>query len=246
MRELVYLSQRKLQMFVSGDSKRWLSRVRLDGNLGIPGLGNIKVARESSPDDPPILDRVIANLERSERASQWYEDDGVYPGQWISFEAPLNYRVMNEKRFRGMLVFIDLPDRSSSRLLLHGSSSNLLGTPPNEVNPDLRRHEIVTHSDRIVFPCPFREGDEIELGETVEALSSAHDSSFTTDPEVEAVPPPDVSFRSIRDLVLSLDKCLQSNTAAWMAGISSGYELNSHTRAALSIRQGSCRDSSIR
>lgn len=85
-----------------------------------------------------------------------------------------------------------------------------------QIYVDMRLSHIPIESSSLVRSG---KGDEIELGETVEALSSAHDSSFTTDPEAEAVPPPDVSFRSIRDLVLSLDKCLQSNTAAWMAGL---------------------------
>jgi hypothetical protein len=131
VRELVYLSQSKLQQFAAGQPPRWGSRAEVEADLKVPGVGGIKVrpkddggGRASGAD----LDKVITALESTDRASRWFTDD-VQPGQWIQFEAPLSYTTKGTA-----VIFLDLdrptaayPTGGTIRLLLYGSREHLLG-----------------------------------------------------------------------------------------------------------------------
>ena len=43
MRELVYLSQRKLAQFDLGKGRRFVDRAKVEGQLTVPGLGGLKI-----------------------------------------------------------------------------------------------------------------------------------------------------------------------------------------------------------
>ncbi|HKS45801.1 MAG TPA: SAVMC3_10250 family protein [Amycolatopsis sp.] len=134
MRELLYLSQRKLRQFDLGHA-RWRGvRARVTGEIKVPGFGGVTVGNDG--DGPkaavPDLDKVIAALEGSDRASHWFTED-VGPGQWVQFEAPMSYAVTD----RGGVIFLDLDQRTPSyptggdvRLMLHGSSRHIVGSEP--------------------------------------------------------------------------------------------------------------------
>ncbi|MFC8247737.1 SAVMC3_10250 family protein [Streptomyces chartreusis] len=133
MRELVYLSERKLQQFRLGKRRRWGS---VEGEINFFGFGTIRFG----PTTPgggdgvtPDLESVISALEASDRAALWFEDPAVQPGQWVYFEAPLYYAPL------GMgdetVVFVDhresatsYPDGGKLRLLMHGSMAHVLGS----------------------------------------------------------------------------------------------------------------------
>lgn len=140
MRELVYLSERKLQQFSVRKPGRWLAR-GMEGEIRTP-VGGIKI--NSSPDrdnQRPLvhLEKVISALESSDRAPIWYTDDSVLPGQWVHFEAPLNYLCMTDDIFASAVFFIDSPSchEEDVRLVLHGSASHLVGERTRSIKVDL-------------------------------------------------------------------------------------------------------------
>lgn len=110
MRELIYLSERKLQQFTLDRRRHWWHRVGLEGEVKLPALGGVRISRSADDSTRKAdLDQVIAALERSDRAARWYTEDGLQPGQWVHFEARLNYRVMDEDNFLSTVIFIDHP-----------------------------------------------------------------------------------------------------------------------------------------
>ncbi|WP_158894822.1 SAVMC3_10250 family protein [Amycolatopsis anabasis] len=125
MRELVYLSDRKLRQFLGDRRRRWWQRTGVEGELKIPFLGQLKLTRAAEDAERPELDEVIAQIEESTRAARWYADETVRPGQWVQFEAPLNYSAMGRKYFHSAVLFLD-SGQQDVRLLLHGSPEHLL------------------------------------------------------------------------------------------------------------------------
>jgi hypothetical protein len=116
MRELVYLSERKLSEF-RPESRRGF-RVR---ELGVPGFGQVGIEQQGDSH----LDDVIDHLGGIAR---WFEEDGLSPGEWVQFEATMSYLVLEPPRASAVLLFADEP--GGRRLLLHGSPDHLVGTPP--------------------------------------------------------------------------------------------------------------------
>lgn len=137
VRELVYLSHRKLEMFAAGQPRRWRDRAQAEGEIKIPGIGGFKLSpKASAPNTFPELDRVVAELEGSDRAPKWFTDDTIQPGQWIHFEAPLSYI-----KIRRAVIFLDppsprldYPEGKERRLVLHGSAEHLVD---NSLTPEL-------------------------------------------------------------------------------------------------------------
>lgn len=143
MRELIYLSERKLRQF-DLPKARWnpLRRVR-EVSAKVPlDLGEVKLAlADASGSAVPNLDVVIDQIERSARSSKWYVDDRVMPGSWVQFDTPLNYARVGESDFLNpdsvlqsdALVFLEPRHEPTdgndikTRLLLHGSASHLVG-----------------------------------------------------------------------------------------------------------------------
>lgn len=137
MRELVYLSERKLQQFILGRPRRWRGRTQVEGELKVPGIGGVKlgpVAPDQSEKATPDLEKVISALENSDRAAKWFADDNVQPGQWVHFDVPLCYTPLSDGHGVRAVVFLgsdeptkDHPADGTTRLLLHGSAEHLLG-----------------------------------------------------------------------------------------------------------------------
>ena len=113
MRELVYLSDRKLSEF--RQERRRGFRVR---EIGVPGVGQVGIEQPADPH----LDDVIAHLGGIAR---WYQEDGLAPGEWVHFETMMSYLVLEGAS--SVLLFADEPGRR--RLVLHGSPWHLIGVP---------------------------------------------------------------------------------------------------------------------
>ena len=129
MRELVYLSEAKLEQFLPESSSFW-PRPKL--SVKLPPFVGVDVDLTSTMKKSQLkhLERVVAQIART---ADWFTDLELRPGQWVAFEAPLNYLVLDHPEFTKMLIFTDVPgvvpDRSSEsnvRLLLHGSAEYLL------------------------------------------------------------------------------------------------------------------------
>jgi hypothetical protein len=134
MRELVYLSQRKLNLF-QDDSRR---RFTVRGEAGIPGVGHVSV--ESSAADSR-LDDVIDHLSGSAR---WYQEDDLTPGEWVQFEATLGYTVYEAPS--PILLFAEVP--GARRLLLHGSPEHLSGMAQPQVT-EWPRLQMMSHGPAV-------------------------------------------------------------------------------------------------
>jgi hypothetical protein len=118
MRELIYLSDRKLSQF--RQERRHGFRVR---EIGVPGVGQVGV----EPNADSHLDDVIDYLSGTAR---WYQDEGLAFGDWIQFEATLSYTVFAGEDFQPALFFVEA--EGPGRLILHGSPQHLVGStsPP--------------------------------------------------------------------------------------------------------------------
>lgn len=217
MRELLYLSQRKLRQFDLGRPpwRRIGAHLNVAGEVKLPGIGGLTVAKGS--DSPratdPDLDKVIAALEKSDRASRWFTED-VMPGQWVQFEAPMSYALSDH----GGVVFIDLdrktptyPTGGEIRLILHGSSEHLLSNcrPPAQEISD----------EAIDAAMGYSVGNPQHLlSEFLTDLSSA-DEPIEQDPSIAIKrverKVPEHYTHLIQVLSSQLDL---PHTAAWMAG----------------------------
>ncbi|WP_405716326.1 SAVMC3_10250 family protein [Streptomyces sp. NBC_00046] len=95
MRELVYLSEQKLQ-YMFADSGRGSSMPSIGATVGVPGV-TVTMATASpaaAPDSPADmarkLDEVIRFLERDHRPVD-FSAPGVRAGQWVLFDLPMGW-----------------------------------------------------------------------------------------------------------------------------------------------------------
>lgn len=204
MRELVYLSQSKLQQFAAGRPPRWGSRTEVEAELKVPGVGGLKV--RSKDDDRnrasgAELDTIITALESTDRASRWFADD-VQPGQWIQFEAPLSYTTTSMA-----VIFLDLdrptaayPTGGTIRLMLHGSRVHLLGD-----------------SSRLVTIAELGRASGMSVSSIHSLLHHLTDEALL-DVTAQWRDKP-VRLSSLIGIINALDAQLElPHTAAWMAG----------------------------
>lgn len=125
MRELVYLSEAKLAQFVP-EPRRFPFSLK---SLTTP-IGGAEVERNPTPGNAERLYEIESHIATQAR---WYTEDGLRPGQWVQFEAPMNHRVLGGPMVDlshepEMVVFVDAASAESIRLLLHGSAAHLLGS----------------------------------------------------------------------------------------------------------------------
>ncbi|MGX9874058.1 SAVMC3_10250 family protein [Streptomyces cellulosae] len=141
VREVIYLSDRKLSRFLPGLRSAW-PRQRVSVSTPFGGV-------EVDPSPGPASDlwgrHLLRVVRRVEESARWYTEAGVRPGQWIAFEAPLNYFVLDGAD-PTMVFFADTPDTPDTpepdhpvRLLLHGSVDHLIAAPPARVTDETRR-----------------------------------------------------------------------------------------------------------
>lgn len=133
MRELVYLSQRKLAQFQDEKPRGGiLSRVTSFGAKAPLSMGEMNVSlAPASPKAFAELQRVIDALDLRSRGVQWYAAPGVQVGDWVQFEVSLNFAIATipGRTSAEPLVFWE-PRRAgqpaSPELLLHGSVDGLV------------------------------------------------------------------------------------------------------------------------
>jgi hypothetical protein len=129
MRELVYLSERKLAAFHPQPRRR---RPVLRGELGVPGIAKVGADLPAAAAEHPSLDEVLAYLTETPGKLRWYTEVGLQPGQWIQFEARLcviemwlhDGKTPNVVFFAEPSVGIDAPGH---HLVLHGAPDHVLG-----------------------------------------------------------------------------------------------------------------------
>jgi hypothetical protein len=122
MRELVYLSDRKLAGFHPEPRRR---RPSLRGELGVPGVAKVGAELPAAPPEVPGLDAVLAHLTGTPGKLRWYTEPELRPGQWIQFEALLGQVTLASPVDEGVLFTDHLGDEPGT-LLLHGSTEHLI------------------------------------------------------------------------------------------------------------------------
>jgi hypothetical protein len=138
MRELIYLSKRKLRQFQDRKPSRgWGRRIREFGATAPMGLGELQVAfSDQTVSDHPDLARVLRHITRSDPPPKWFFEGDPQPGTWVRFQTRLNYKIVEDASFGSppagppALLFWEpkiLGDNSRPRLLLHGSPEHLVG-----------------------------------------------------------------------------------------------------------------------
>lgn len=141
MRELVYLSRRKLAQFQPARPRgRFLRRVTGFGAKAPLSMGEVSMtfAEETAKSWGPDLQMVIDELDKRVRGVQWYESDDLQVGDWVQFESRMNFAVLDVRALPddNPLLFweprgLDKDGRADAVLLLHGSPDGLVGGPPN-------------------------------------------------------------------------------------------------------------------
>lgn len=215
MRELVYLSESKLAQFLPGPGGGW----RVKGSVSTPvGTLDVDPVREPDAELARRLERVIAQVARGAR---WHTEEGLRPGEWIQFEAPLNYSVLDERYFHRMLVFLD-PAGGAVRLLLHGSARHLAGTPSSV------RVAGSVEDSYDAGGGGQSSGGYVQLARNVERLIGTMASGADAGPD----PAGPSLAAATRRLVGALDARMYPETAAWMTG---------YARVTVALRDGDVR-----
>jgi uncharacterized protein DUF7019 len=127
VRELVYLSERKLRQFQAPRRRRFSIR-----EIGVPNIVQVGVDQQTISH----LDAVVDHLQGMAR---WYEEK-VQVGQWVHFEARLAQQVVvSQESGLRVLLFAEPPGHAGTRrLVLHGAPDHLLdhATEPNPADWD--------------------------------------------------------------------------------------------------------------
>ena len=164
MRELIYLSERKLSQFREDGSRRrrWRRRVSELGATAPLGLGELQFTLADNPEAPPNLGRVLRHLESLTPKPAEYSERPPRAGQWVKFKARMNYQLVRpttdgwDDNGRPIedpvgptaVVFWEPHSRlepwsgAKPRLVLHGSPEHLLGiaaTPPEPTDLSVSR-----------------------------------------------------------------------------------------------------------
>ncbi|MFD7528559.1 SAVMC3_10250 family protein [Streptomyces sp. NPDC059849] len=218
MREIVYLSEGKLNQFMP-EPRRALPAVKLHAGVSLAGIN----VENPAPDSTRDLRRHLKQVEKQvARHTLQYTEPELTPGRWVRFSAPLNW-VTLRGRYQDLVLFVDPAPESTHpsaagttrRLLLHGSARHLRGRPPIQVDgPEL---SVLTSGG-----CSAGMTFVTNAGHVVSALAHALDplepesgadgenSSEPTDPRHRA---------GIRDLLAALDaESTEVSTSAMMTG----------------------------
>ncbi len=145
MRELVYLSDRKLAGFLP-DRPPWWRRLGRRATLEIATpVGTVGLGGPATPTaDDARADHFAAVVAEVERSARWFAEPGLTAGRWVQFEAPMAWTTatfsfaldplaggdeQDTGRVRrttdAIVLFVDV-EHDRPRLVLHGSPQHLL------------------------------------------------------------------------------------------------------------------------
>ena len=123
MRELIYVSERKLRQFQPRKEPRsWWRRVTGVGATAPLNLGQMQITlSERTSSQRQDLAQVLRHLDRSsgQAPKSYAEGEGtIQPGAWVTFAARLNYKVVSERRFpdEPALLFWEPPPAGTDEL----------------------------------------------------------------------------------------------------------------------------------
>ncbi|SFR22902.1 hypothetical protein SAMN04488564_106407 [Lentzea waywayandensis] len=127
--EYVYASQNKVRQFVPVDES-WWSRLRVRKIAGKVRVAPLETSVELEPVGATLSDGDLEQLvEHLSAESRWYRDDDLIPGTWVHFEGRIGCQALPE----GAAIFCEAGglEKTTTRIMLHGSAANLLGTTPS-------------------------------------------------------------------------------------------------------------------
>lgn len=175
MRELVYLSKRKLSQFHVGARRGFFSRITGFGAKAPLSMGEVSVTlTQVAQKELPELEAVIDAIESIERGAQWVDSENLEVGDWLTFDAKLNYAVHGEQGGGPLLFWEPLEEEEKANvhpwppimrrtLLLHGSVDGLLGGQASET--DMSKTRLSMSDARPLFVALKRlAGSENVLG----------------------------------------------------------------------------------
>lgn len=219
MRELVYLSDRKLEQFLPTLRSLW-PRPKFGIKTPVVEIA-VEPGQDAERGKLKQLARVIAHIERSAR---WFAAPEAGPGQWVHFEAPLNYLVLDGGPVPGMTLFVDratpsadYPTAGATRLVLHCSGSHL--------RIEDRPRKIATPTGQeVAIPDPsaaYASGSGVFTANTINLLlSTLRSQPAPSDGDV--IPPRSGTKQHLpgatAELLRAIDGRVHPETAAWMAG----------------------------
>ncbi|SDJ28339.1 hypothetical protein SAMN05192558_11473 [Actinokineospora alba] len=213
MRELVYLSDRKLEQFLPALRSMW-PRPKVNIKTPVLEIG-VEPTPEAERSKLKQLARVIGHIERTAR---WYTDPGAVAGQWVHFEAPLNYLVLDGGPVPGMTLFVDRagghPEAGRSRLVLHCSGTHL--------RIEDRPRTVVPPAGQAVEPAPHSgSGAGAFTANTIDLLLGVLRAQPPATDGTSVVPAPSAGRHlpaATAELLRTIDGRTHPETAAWMAG----------------------------
>lgn len=229
MRELVYLSDAKLEQFLPSlrAMRRW-PKITVKAPV-------LDVGWEQSPDGHRDRLRhfthVVAQVEKKAR---WFADPDVEAGDWVQFAAPMNYLVLDRSEFANLVLFVDrrspnasYPTGGGLRVVLHGSRRHLLlAQPPITL--------ATPEGETVMSAVPSGSGPEAVTADSIDLLLRALESRSGPPEEVRRPLSGPVSQHlpaAVARLAHAVDSRVHPETAAWMAGYA-------RVTAALTHRQG--------
>ncbi|WP_405653695.1 SAVMC3_10250 family protein [Streptomyces sp. RK9] len=221
MRELVYLSDRKLRQFMPERPRR-LVRGGWQVTTPVGGVGLDPEVPDVERERGERLRRIVRHVSAT---AGWFAEPGLRAGSWVQFEAPLNFRALRGAA-PGMVLFVDPPrgvegyeTGGAVRLLLHGSVEHLAGGgEPVVAEPPVLSEE-VHHRSPGHWDCSG--GDWVELVTTQASLllgSLTSQPDATSEEQAQEPVSPVTLLEGTRQLLAALDRQLPVETAAWMRG----------------------------
>lgn len=222
MRELVYLSDRKLQQFLP-ERRRRMPRAKWQFSTPVGGMGWEPGAADAERARLERLQQVVRHVSSSAR---WFAEPELQAGSWVQFEAPLNYRTLR-RAAPGMVLFVDVPHSVEGyetggeiRLLLHGSARHMAGgQDPLEVEPPSLSETETRGGGGFGSSAA---GGYVEF--VTRATQAAHLlDSLRAEPPATSDDPRQLDgsvplAEGTRQLLQALDGQLPMETAAWMCG----------------------------
>jgi len=204
MRELIYLSDRKLQQFLPDPVPGWRRLGKLKAEVSVP-LGSVSLessAQDSQSANTAHFKRVVRQIEQS---AKWFAIDNLGAGDWVFFEERINYWHFEHSRGPAIVLFLNLGQRHShrTRLLLHGSPEHLVGSTQTQ-------HQLRWGS---AGPSPSDGSRFRDMLPVLRNVASNLDGHIKQQRQGTK----NLAW-DIEDLILALDNSNDASTAMWLAG----------------------------
>ncbi|GAA2080664.1 hypothetical protein GCM10009801_39060 [Streptomyces albiaxialis] len=209
MREVVYLSDRKLRQFLPIRGRRWPRASRVNVTTPVGGAEVERAATDAEAERLKRLGKVVAEIRSRARTPG---DPEVRAGHWVEFEAPLHQ--LTPREFAGTLLFLSLAGTDGPRLLLHGSAAHLTNAIPQPVDGPADETVVTAHDGFSNGPMFITRVVQASPGRALLSDLEGRPSATDEEPEPGFSPLPE----AVGELVRTLDRQAYPETATRMRG----------------------------